>query len=343
MHRWWLPALLISPLACVSAAPAGTGLPSLPEPVTNNAVAVVTVADREYVVSLLGLGPAKTWRDLRAGGHRLRVDDDRWTRLPDVPDGRGRVAAVAATVGESVYVFGGYTIAADGAERSLPHVYRLDVVSGTYERRADMPVPVDDSVALVHRDRYVYLVSGWHDTDNVPLVQLYDTVDDRWQHATAWPGAPVFGHAGAIDDGRLLVCDGVRVAREPGRPKYAPSDECWLGDIDATDPATIAWRRIDPHPGPPRYRMAGLFDDGAFLFAGGSANPYNYDGIGYDRQPSEPQSDLLMFDPENNRWSTAPGPAAMDLRALVRTSRGLLIVGGMRARQEVSAEVIPIR
>lgn len=27
-----------------------------------------------------------------------------------------------------------------------------------------MPVPVDDSVALVYRDRYVYLVSGWHET-----------------------------------------------------------------------------------------------------------------------------------------------------------------------------------
>ena len=38
-----------------------------------------------------------------------------------------------------------------------------------------MPVPVDDSVALSYKERYIYLISGWHNDGNVNLVQVYDT------------------------------------------------------------------------------------------------------------------------------------------------------------------------
>ena len=316
--------------------------PPLPEPVTNNVVAVVQAAGREYIVSLLGLGPGKTWRDLRAGGYLHEVGTDGWLRLPEVPDGRSRLAAAAVTVGGQVLIVGGYTVAEDGRESSTPYVYRLDVVNQSYERLADIPTPVDDTVALVHLDRYVYLVSGWHDAGNVPLVQLYDAVENRWRQATPFPGTPVFGHAGAITDGQMLVCDGVRVAREPGPGKYAPSNECWLGTIDDTRPEQIGWTRVSPHPGLPRYRMAALAHRNRFLFVGGSANPYNYDGIGYDGQPSEPESDAFMFDLQQQRWYVANGLAVMDLRALAVSASGIYVVGGMRAAQTVSSTVVSV-
>jgi hypothetical protein len=342
LQRAWLlavPVALAAPLALAAPPPP---LPPLPEPVTNNVVTVVPAAGGEYVVSLLGLGSGKSWRDLRDGGYVHRIGSNGWISLPDVPDGRGRLAAAAATVGGHAYIFGGYTVARDGSEKSTPYVYRLDVVGRRYQRRADMPTPVDDSVALVHQDRYVYLVSGWHDDDNVRLVQLYDAVENRWQQATAWPGTPVFGHAGAITDGRMLVCDGVQLLRERDRGKYAPSDECWLGIIDPEDPARIDWRAVEHHPGLPRYRMAALAHRNRFLFIGGSENPYNYDGIGYDGRPSEPAADALMFDVELGDWHVAGGPAVMDLRALAVSTRGIHVVGGMRAAQAVSAAVEPV-
>lgn len=80
-----------------------------------------------------------------------------------------------------VYIFGGYTVAADHSEHSIASVHRLDPADNTYTELTPMPVPVDDTLALVYRDRYVYLVSGWHETGNVNLVQLYDTETDIWQ------------------------------------------------------------------------------------------------------------------------------------------------------------------
>ncbi len=324
------------------AAPAAADLPPLPEPVSNNAVAVAEHGGREVIVSLLGLGPGRTWRDLRAGGWMHLLGNPGWSRLPPLPDRQGRLAASAATVAGHIYVFGGYTVAADGSEKSTPHVYRLDLAGPRYVRLADMPVPVDDSVALVHLNRYVYLVSGWHDTANVSLVQVYDTVTNRWLQATPWPGTPVFGHAAAISDGRMLVCDGVEVLRDPGLGKYAASDQCWLGMVDAQDPLRITWIRVPPHPGLPRYRMAALAHGNRFLLIGGSANPYNYNGIGYDGRPSEPEGAALMFDLDLWQWQVASGPAVMDLRALAVTSRGVFVVGGMYAGQRISRSVLPL-
>ena len=51
-------------------------------------------------------------------------------------------------------------------------------------------MPVEDAVLLVYLDRYIYLVSGWHDLGNVNLVQVLDTANGTWQQATPWPGAP---------------------------------------------------------------------------------------------------------------------------------------------------------
>ncbi|MEX1993500.1 MAG: kelch repeat-containing protein [Steroidobacteraceae bacterium] len=316
--------------------------PSLPEPVSNNAVAVARVDGREYLVSVLGLGAGRTWRDLRASGYLHELGSDAWVPLPEIPDGRGRLASAAVGIGGSVYVFGGYTVAADGSEKSTPEVFAFDVARRTWRRLADMPTPVDDAVAFVYRDRYVYLVSGWHDVDNVSLVQVYDVSGNRWSTASAWPGTPVFGHAGAIEGEDLLICDGVRVQREPAGGKYASSDECWLGRIDARSPTHIAWRRAPDHPGAARYRMAAFADGGRIVFVGGSTNPYNYDGIGYDGLPSEPSAGLLVFDIRREQWHSAEGPAVMDLRAVAVTSRGVYVIGGMRAGQAVSSTIVAV-
>ncbi len=113
-------------------------------------------------------------------------------------------------------MIGGYTVAEDHAERSTPGVYRLDMAAQPgWTRVATMPVPVDDAVALVHEDRYLYLVSGWSDSGNVNLVQVWDSRKNAWRQAEPWPGTPVFGHAGGMVDNRLAIVGGMNAAREP--------------------------------------------------------------------------------------------------------------------------------
>jgi hypothetical protein len=339
---------LIPVLAALSCAVRGgdnaTEFPDLPEPVTNNAVAVLPMEDGQALFSFMGLGPGKEQRDVHSKAWMLTLGAGAWETLPDVPGASGRLGSVAVGLYDRVFIFGGYTVAEGGGEVSTSEVYAFDPVNRTYQRRADIPVPVDDSWAFAYADRYIYLVSGWHDDGNVGDVQVLDTWEDRWFSATSFPGTPVFGHAGGIVGDRFVISDGVKVDVGPGgRRQFVMSDESWLGTIDATDPATIDWRRLPNHPGPIAYRMAATGSErlGRIIFTGGSTNPYNYSGIGYDGRPSEPSRSLFAFDAVSLAWTLMPPKptASMDHRGLLETDRGFVIVGGMTGDQAVSSAV----
>jgi hypothetical protein len=321
-----------------------TTLSPLPMPLTNNAVAAVTIGDEEYVVSFAGLGKGKSYDDTLDFTYVLDMDSRRWKKMKPVPGGVGRLASVAVSVGESVFVFGGYTVAEDGTEESTPWVHEFNPVSGAFRERRSMPVPVDDAVAVSYQNRFIYLVSGWHDLGNVNLVQRYDTVADSWAQATPIPGNAVFGHAGGIVGNRILYCDGVAIKTNRDQARdYVANDECFVGLIDDDDSRRIDWRSVASHPGAARYRMAaaGIENRNLVLFIGGSENPYNYDGIGYDGQPSNPQKRALLFDLATQNWRVVKlkNPPSMDHRGLVRVGNRWLTIGGMLAGQKVTGRV----
>ncbi len=336
-----LPGLLLSEPVIKSES-----LPRLPAPVSNNSVAVIQTKDGPQLFSFLGLGAGKTWRDTLASAMTLQPGNDEWTSLNDVPGPEGRLASTAAAVGDSVFVFGGYTVAADQSEKSIETVHELNVSTGGYRLRAPMPVPVDDSVAMVYANRYIYLVSGWHDTANVNLVQVFDTRDNHWFQATMYPGAPVFGQSGGIAGNRMVVCDGVKiVVDETEQRRFAASPECFHGRIHEDEINRITWQKLPHHSGTALYRAAAagtLQNGGEVVFAGGSDNPYNYNGIGYDGEPSSPSARVFAWSFEKNQWLNygVLDVPTMDHRALLTTNDGFIIVGGMRAGQKVSAGVL---
>jgi hypothetical protein len=335
---------LLSPVAWGESNLQVEPLTPLPEATSNNAVASVVSGDREYVISFNGLASGKTHADTHAKTFVLDTSTGLWHKAPPVPGGDGRLAAAAATVGDLAYVFGGYSVAADGSEASTPWVHAFDPVARSFAERSAMPVPVDDAIALAFGNRYIYLVSGWHDLANVNLTQLYDTVTDSWTQATPIPGSSVFGHAGGIVGNRIVYCDGVRIRAHPDKQRdYVATDECYLGIIDAEAPRTIDWRTIDKHPGPPRYRAAaaGIESLGGVLFVGGTDNPYNYNGIGYNGVPSEPQPGGVLFDVQSLTWQnvTQDTEPTMDHRALVPLQDRWLTVGGMTSGQQVTHQV----
>jgi len=321
-------------------------LAALPHAVTNNAVAVLSVGDADELYSFLGLGAGKTWRDTHSAAFAFNLEERRWRRIAGVPGGQGRLAGTAVGLDGKAYVFGGYTVAEDHSEVSVPTVHAYVPERDRYELKAPMPVPVDDTVAVTYLGRYIYLISGWHNSGNVNLVQLYDTQHDRWTQATPYPGSPVFGHAGGMVRNTMVICDGVSIAvHERDRRAYQASDECYLGTVQADDPARIDWFALPPHGPKPLYRMAATGtnrDGGLIIFAGGSDNPYNYDGIGYDGRPSEPSSRVFAYSLEYREWRQLGelDVATMDHRGLLQVGTEFVIVGGMRRRQFVSATVL---
>ncbi len=317
---------------------------ALPMPVSNNAVTTVTREDQQTVVSFAGLGQGRGHADTLAVTLVLDSESGRWRESSALPGGVGRLAAAAASVGGFAYVFGGYTVAEDGSEVSTPWVHAFDPAMEAFSLLQPMPVPVDDAVSVTYLDRYIYLISGWHDVGNVNLVQRYDTQTDAWVQATPIPGTALFGHAGGIVGNKIVYCDGVMVMPHADRRRdFVASEECFLGIIDEEDSRRIDWRRLDPHPGLPRYRMAaaGISPLNAVLFIGGSENPYNYDGIGYNGEPAEPASDALFLDLSSLSWRVLPlsSPPTMDHRGLVPFGDRWLTIGGMLAGQEVTDQV----
>jgi len=320
--------------ACAAQTPPAAEL-RLPAPVANNAVTLVG----DTALSFGGLLSGKTWEDTTHRAFACELTDGTCREIAGLPDGIGRLASVAVTVQNKAYVFGGYTVAADGAEVSTPQIWAFDVRDESYQPMKPMPVPVDDAMALVYLDRYVFLVSGWHDHDNVDLVQVFDTQENRWFSATAFPGNPVFGHAGGIVDEVMLVCDGVKVVPPsvPGaRRTFEGSPACWRGEIDRQDLTQINWSLAGSLP-PAGYRMAGAGFEGAIWFAGGTDNPYNYNGIGYNKVPAQPSQHVWRYDIITGEFEVfADKPmASMDHRGLLVHQGQFVIVGGIGENQQV--------
>lgn len=317
----------------------------LPAPVTNNAVASVTVDGQAYLVSFNGLASGRTYRDTSSVTYVLDIGLNEWTQAAPVPGGVGRLASAAVSVGELAYVFGGYSVAADGTEVSTPWVHSFDPATGVFTELRSMPVPVDDAVAITYAERFIYLISGWHDLGNINLVQRYDTQTDSWDQATPIPGKALFGHAGGSVGNKVVYCDGVAIRSYADRPRdYVASNECYLGIIDTEDSRRIDWRSIEAHPGVPRYRMAsaGIAESNSVLFIGGTDNPYNYNGIGYNSEPSEPVAGGLRFDLDSLQWHELKqsSSATMDHRALAVLNGAWLTIGGMLGGQIVTDKVI---
>ncbi len=313
----------------------------LAQPVTNNAVAKAEVNNQVILYSFAGLHPEKNYKAVSAKAFAVNLSTGESKEIKGLPDGKGRLASIAVTVKNKIYLFGGYTVAADHSEISTPEVYQFNPDTNQYKVVSQMPTPVDDSIAVVYKNRYIYLVSGWHNTNNVDRVQVYDTQLNQWFSATQYPGNPVFGHAGGIVGNKILVVDGVKVlGKVDGKNQYAASAQNWLGEIDPTNPAKITWRAIKKHPYPPLYRMAavGFAEQNMIVFAGGSDNPYNFNGIGYDGNPSQPSARVFGYRLDTQQWeSFSPLPAAsMDHRGLIRHGNEFLIAGGMLATQAVT-------
>lgn len=323
-------------------------IPPLPQPHANNAVAQTLVDGENTVFSFMGLMRGKTFKDISRHAYAYTEGDASWLRLPDVPVNEGRLAATAVGLAGKVYLFGGYTVAEDGAEVSAPENFLFDPIAQSYTRIPDMLVPVDDAVSFAYADRYIYLVSGWHNTGNVRDVQVYDTRENNWFMATKYPGSPVFGHAGGIVGNRFVIADGVAVfgTRETIDRRFETVNEGWMGTINPANPAEITYRRLPQLPGRGNYRMGGVADaeNNRVLFAGGTSNAYNYNGVGYNGEPSKPTKHVFAWDFARDNWVAYKDKpvASMDHRGLVKIDGVWMTIGGMIEGQHVTGAILSL-
>jgi N-acetylneuraminic acid mutarotase len=158
----------------------------------------------------------------------------------------------------------------------------------------------------------------------------------------------VFGHAGGISQAKMLLCDGVKIQypADEGAREFLPSNECWLGRIDKQNHRRILWQSVPAHPGKARYRMAASGDaSNRVVFAGGSDNPYNFNGIGYNGVPSKPESSVFSFNFSDGSWQLHGDlpQATMDHRGLPYSNGWYYLIGGMQEKQTSVSDVYRFR
>jgi len=320
---------------------------AMPEAISNNAVAVAEGPDGPTIYSFNGLKAGKSWQDTSNAAFACVIAKQACEPIAPVPVAEGRLASAAVTVAGKIYIFGGYSVAANGDEVSNPEVFVFDPATGAYQQLADMPTPVDDTLAVPYQNRFIYLISGWHDEGNVSVVQMFDTQTGSWTEATPFPGTPVFGHAGGIAGDSIIVSDGVATIFADGKRKFVAAKLTWRGDIDPKNPTQISWRGVDAHTGAAKYRMAAIGDAAGqrIIFAGGGDNPYNYDGIGYDGVPAKPSGSFSAYDLKSDQWIELGQLAepSMDHRGLAKAGQEYYIIGGMDAEQKVLKRIVKFR
>jgi N-acetylneuraminic acid mutarotase len=286
----------------------------------------------------------KSWQDITNNAYRY--SNGEWSQIKMPKQSMPVLASTAVNIGTDIYLMGGYTVNEKGEEKSVAEIFKLDTIKQEWTVVTVMPIPVDDTVALVYANRYIYLVSGWHDVDNVNLVQVYDVKRDKWFNASPYPAPAVFGHAGGIIENKMIICDGVKVVPKDDKGNkrdFVSSPICLQGTIKKSNPQLIDWQAITHHSGSAYYRMAatGSIINNSFVFAGGSDNPYNYDGVGYNKTPSKASNIIREYDNKTKKWKLHSNiiEENMDHRALLTDGSWFYILGGMISEQHVTNKI----
>ena len=333
--------LLLALCAVIMLAADEPKIPSMPAAVSSNAVA--SLKGGLQLFSMMGVGPRKTWDDITNQVYVLNLSSGRWSDGRPVPGVVGRLGASAVGVKGQVFLFGGYVVDGKGEEITIPDVNVYVPGDQRWYSGEDIPVAVDSAVIGVNRERYIYLVGGRSKKGPVNNVQVYDVEKNSWSQATPFPGPPVFGHAGGLDDDAIVYVDGAMKNTVAGF-RYVASEECWLGKIDRKDPNKIEWSKLPAHPGTARLGIAaGPSDrDHRIYFSGGTAVPHGFQGLGYDGKPADVSTVTFSYDLHGRRWGTitenTPDPRA-DARGILATPLGPVILGGMAKGQAVTARV----
>lgn len=243
-----------------------------------------------------------TWKGqiVIAGGLRSATDSNRqfttlagtalfdpsegaWTKGPDLPAPRHHI--VLAEVGDTVYGFGGFV----GETLQNGFQFRDDVYAfdgETWSRIGAMPVPLGETVALVHDGRIHLLTGSVHPGDGSSRGAsgrhlVYEPDDNVWSDARPVPTARSSA-TGAVLDGDLYVAAGRRT--DGGVTN--------LGALERYNPESDTWTSLRPVP-QPSGGLAGAALNGTLYVFGGE---YFSEGGGV-------YAHTWAYNPESDTWT----------------------------------------
>ena len=314
----------------------------LPEAVSNQAVSEGFINGSSYLYSFGGIDSTKAFSGIHRRSYRYDIERGIAERIQDVPDTLGKIASAATRINNVIYILGGYHVYEDGREKSSDRVHRYDIVQNRFiEDGANIPIPIDDHVQFSYKNRYIYVITGWSEKENVSAVQIYDSKEDAWLAGTPVPDNDIFksfGASGTISGDTIYYLGGASMGKH-----FPIQSVLRKGVIDMNDPTRINWSSQILDERYAGYRM-GSFERNRILFwIGGSDVTYNFNALAYDGgEGVEPNHRILSLSGksfEEEFYKNIP----MDLRGIANIDDSVkYVVGGIAEGQQSSDAIIKL-
>ena len=226
--------------------------------------------------------------------------------------------AQGATVGDFLYVFGGFYNQQIEASAS---VFAYEPLDNTWTRKSDMPEKLTHAGTAVDGDE-VFVAGGFlgdHPGGSVDSVWIYNTNDDTWKEGPALPAKR--GGGALVKLGRTLHFFG-GTFREGGH-YLEDSGDHWTLLLD--DPT--GWLSAPPLPNP-RNHTAGVALGGKVYAIGGQH---------LGNEESGNQEDVHVFDPATQAWTEAaplPTPLSHTSASTLVLEGRIVVVGGVTQKSK---------
>ena len=193
-----------------------------------------------------------------------------WARSSEF-EGVGRTEAVSFTIGDKVYVGGGY----DGTVR-LNDFWQYDQSNGTWYRKADFPGVARNSAVAFSVNGKGYVGTGFDGVNKLKDFWEYDPATDTWTQKADFGGTSRYG----------------AVAFSIGTKGYITTgyDGNYLKDLWEFDPTTNTWLQKASLGGSKRTdAVAFVSDNKAYVVTGVNNGSY--------------LNDFWVYDPTTDSWT----------------------------------------
>ncbi len=244
---------------------------------------------------------------------RYHPSADTWSATSKLRLPAPRVYAASATIGERVYVIGGYE---DSAELAHDNMWAYDSSTNEWTTLAPLPTPLMFHEAVVV-DGLIWVFGGSDDYGDMNLgLYVYDPEVDSWSTLEG-PPTPRIDGAGIALDGLIYYFGGL--STETGE---------YLTAAEVYDPIAASWSTVPDLP-VPLARMGVAEYEGVVYLVGGTRTDWWGGGT----------KTVLRFDPIAETWKDlSPTILALPAEEAVHSSpsvamegQGIFSMNGMSA------------
>lgn len=286
--------------------PTGSWRSATPAPTKRTEVTAAAVGGKIYVIGGFSKPSLSNLLSLTVTPLVEEYDPmtDRWSSKTPLPVGLHHAAA--ATVGNRLFVVGGFSASLFSVWQPVSTLFEYARVSETWIERAPMPTP-RGALAVTVFDGKLFAVGGYGTRGNSSAVEIYDPLMDTWSNTAPLPTPR--DHLAAATIGNRIYAIGGRLNRDYRRN---------LAVTEAYDPGTRQWIRMADMPTPRSGITAGVLNGWIYVLGGEAP-----EGTFHTNE---------AYAPEEDRWRTmAPMPTGRHgLGSAVVNNRLYVLSGGPR-------------